>query len=375
MLNDLKIGVRIMILVSILLLAMSALGLIGLSVFQETHELSNRTVRSSEELLQMVDSSRKTQVLFKKQVQEWKNILLRGHDPTAFQKYMSNFQKEEKATSEELQRLKAMMTRYGMDVSSVDQALATHGQLGLRYGEALRGFNGGDPESVRAVDKQVNGIDRAPTEAIDSIVKQIENFAAQEFSQMQSQSDAALARFQQIILTALLISLIVGGSIGWFFVRQITRPLSVLQERIAGIAESDGDLTQQIDITSRDEIGVMANKFNLLLNKTRNTIAQAASDAVNLNEKARQLSSTTDEVHQTSEQIALAVDAIARGNQDIANEINQIRDSLHAINGNAQTTADGVKRIVSEFSDVNRTLDDGRVVMQKQKGKCKRPFA
>ncbi|MBM7866916.1 HAMP domain-containing protein [Heliobacterium gestii] len=367
MLKDLKIGTRIIIMIAVLLFAMSILGFVGLTVFQESHALSGRTLQSSNDLMQMVDSSRKAQVLFKKQVQEWKNILLRGHDPIAFEKYINNFQKEEKETDDELQRLKTMMTRYGIDTAKVDQAVSTHKQLGLQYREALQSFDKNNPQSMRMIDTKVNGVDRGPTDDIDAIVKQIEDFSSQQFATIQSKSDEELLRFQRTIVTTLAFSLMGGLLIGWFFVRQITRPLKVLKERIEGIAESDGDLTQQIDIVSRDEIGLTATKFNLLLQKTRNTIASAASGATTLNKEARELASVTAEVHQTSEQIAQAVESLACGNQDIADEINQIQVSLHSINGDAQTTADGVNRILQEFTQVSRTLDDGQMVLQNQK--------
>ncbi|MTV49269.1 HAMP domain-containing protein [Heliobacillus mobilis] len=367
MLKDLKIGTRIMIVVAFLLLVMSTIGIIGISVFKETHDLSTSTLGKTNDLIQMVDSSRNVQVLFKKQVQEWKNILLRGHDPAAFQKYLNNFQKEETETDNELKYLKELLVSHNIDASKMDQALTTHRQLGEKYREALHGKNLSDPETVRSIDHIVNGIDRVPTDDIDSLVMQIEDYSKTEYSSVKSILDEELYNFQKIIISTLLFSLIAGGLIGWFFIQQITRPLILLKNKIAGIAESDGDLTQQIDITSRDEIGIMADKFNLLLNKTRNTIEAAASGAVTLNKKAEDLSSTTEEVYQSSQQIAQAVETLARGNQDIANEISQIRGSLNTINGNARTTSEEVKRILDEFTEVGHTLDNGQLVLMNQK--------
>ncbi|MGE5027195.1 MAG: methyl-accepting chemotaxis protein, partial [Betaproteobacteria bacterium] len=40
------------------------------------------------------------EIAFKTQVQEWKNILLRGSDPAALDKYWGSFEKEERKTQE-----------------------------------------------------------------------------------------------------------------------------------------------------------------------------------------------------------------------------------------------------------------------------------
>src|SRR5882672_2171236 len=37
------------------------------------------------------DTARRAQVTFKKQIQEWKDILLRGYDPEMLSKYQANF--------------------------------------------------------------------------------------------------------------------------------------------------------------------------------------------------------------------------------------------------------------------------------------------
>src|SRR5579863_4068148 len=57
--------------------------------------------------VQDADLSRVMQVTFKKQVQEWKDTLLRGHDPAALKKYSGAFHQESDAIREIAGRLKS----------------------------------------------------------------------------------------------------------------------------------------------------------------------------------------------------------------------------------------------------------------------------
>ena len=51
-----------------------------------------------------------TQVAFKKQVQEWKDTLLRGDDPARLEKYWAGFKKEEQNVRSSIEMLRASAT-------------------------------------------------------------------------------------------------------------------------------------------------------------------------------------------------------------------------------------------------------------------------
>lgn len=61
----------------------------------------------------------------------------------------------------------------------------------------------------------------------------------------------------------LMLALIVfGTAAAWFLARRLTRPLRRLTS--AADALASGDLTQRVDVTGEDEIGVLSNAFNSL---------------------------------------------------------------------------------------------------------------
>jgi methyl-accepting chemotaxis protein len=116
------------------------------------------------------DLARQMQVAFKKEVQEWKDLLLRGRDPALFAKYSAAFQKE----SEEVRRLAAEL-QSSVDNrearSILDRFVQADQAMAASYGPALQVFAQSKGMEQAKVDAMVKGQDRPPTDLIDSLVR------------------------------------------------------------------------------------------------------------------------------------------------------------------------------------------------------------
>jgi methyl-accepting chemotaxis protein len=97
-----------------------------------------------------------------------------------------------------------------------------------------------------------------------------------DFNSLSSQlSDNALSNG----LLSGLISSIIGIVIIFILAKQIGASLTNLTSRFENIAQGDGDLTQRIEVTSKDEIGQLAFWFNTFIEKVQNTLHNAKDTA------------------------------------------------------------------------------------------------
>lgn len=172
-------------LLAIILIANGVIGLFALNYSNDNHLADLQTVG---ELAKAIESARSAQVHFKKQVQEWKNILLRGSNPADLAKHRAAFELEEHQMDEEIAALAIRLQKLNISSPEIGQLPKTHAALGSQYRNALETFHPEQLSSAAAVDQQVRGIDRAPTDQIDAIVKQIESHSEITFQKISQET-------------------------------------------------------------------------------------------------------------------------------------------------------------------------------------------
>ncbi len=155
-----------------------------------------------------VQAARVVQVNFRKQLQEWQDILLRGHTPDDLRKYTRQFYDEES----QVRGAAAALATHVADAECrelLDQFLAAHKTLADRYRAAYQAYVGGGFD-FRAADRMVRGQDRAPLDLLERVVARLDDDVAASAAAQQR----ALGRILSLALTssgALLAGLGLAG--------------------------------------------------------------------------------------------------------------------------------------------------------------------
>jgi hypothetical protein len=215
---------RVYITVGIFTVMTTVIGLFGLMAIMDTSNRLHRTVQEGQEWIRAVDTGRQAQVHFKRQVQEWKDVLLRGNDPRLFESHMRAFEEEERQVNEHLQSLQNMTASLGLPVPGITEAIAVHRQLGHRYRDALAHYDRSRLQSAVLVDAMVRGIDRDPTDKIDAIVGIIK---VQANNRLNAAEKMAMTQLEAYRSFSFFLIFLVLASIGFgiYNARSIVRDL------------------------------------------------------------------------------------------------------------------------------------------------------
>ena len=207
--QDISIHRRIIITVGIFTVLIIVIGLYSLIAIVEMNKRLHESVLEGQRMVKTIDTARLAQVHFKKQVQEWKNILLRGNDRDLFERHVRAFDDEDRQVNEYLQSLSNIAITTGLSVPEIAEAIKIHEQLGHKYRDALKDYNHSDLKSAVLVDKTVRGIDRVPTDQIDAIVGMIMTQADKRLRAMETVAKTQMEAYRSLSL--FLIFLVVAG--------------------------------------------------------------------------------------------------------------------------------------------------------------------
>jgi methyl-accepting chemotaxis protein-1 (serine sensor receptor) len=265
------------------------------------------------------------QILFKTQVQEWKDTLLRGRDPQALARHWEAFQEKERQVDETAIRLMSALPE-GEAKSLVTRFKEAHATMGEKYRKGYEAFEGArfDPS---AGDSAVKGMDRAPSELLSQAREKI--LADTGVAIGQAKREASQAAWISI---AVMLCALGGGAVAGILIsRSITRSLRKAVEAAEAVAA--GDLTSNIDVPGADEVGRLL----------------AALQAMNQN-----LSGIVFQVRDGVESVNMASGEIAAGNQDLSGRTEQQASNL-------EETAASMEQLTST---VNTSADNARQANQ-----------
>jgi methyl-accepting chemotaxis protein len=334
--KNLKITTRIYLLSAISVLFLTTV----LIIYAIRISAVNNTFTSilSTEVRQM-DQARLMQVNFKKQVQAWKDILLRGYDPEKLKKYTEEFSTLEKTVNQNAEDLHKNMLdpENRIKLENFSQA---HAVLGQDYRSALATFTEGKGNDPKTADHMVTGKDRAPTNLIDEIVQRL----SQEIEDLRKHQDLEVREERKLIGFISLI--ILGGFIVFsiLLTRSINRSLGNVTRSGIFEAMATGDLTRRLNVESRDEIGHLSQLLNQSLDRMSETLTKVIS-------ATKTLAHSSGELSQASQKMGVNSEETNRQAASVSAASEQSSQNVQAIAAAAEEMTVTIKNISSNLQE------------------------
>lgn len=299
-----------------------------------------------------------TQMDFKIQVQEWKNVLLRGNDPAALEKYWAQFEKHESRVTEKIEAL-LQKVKDPAAKEMLEQFQAEQKTMAEIYRKGLQVFKDSNFDS-KAGDRAVKGVDRAPTEQLIKISEHLSKIADQTAAQAAMGARSGVLLSLGMMGAAIVIALV---SFLWMVQKSILKPARNLVEDFETIAK--GDFSHAIRQSTQDEIGTIALSAERLRMDVGRILADVEQSTVVLHAAATRLAASSVQVASGSQQQSDAAATTAAAVEEMAVSIASVAESAEHVNQlsrqSLERTSIGnekLSELIGEISEVETSVDE-----------------
>lgn len=163
----------------------------------------------------------------------------------------------------------------------------------------------------------------------------------------------------QITLTVILIiTIILAISIALIISRNITKSVALVSTSLTKVAE--GDLTiEKLSLTSKDELGDMANDLNLMVENLRKLISEVGESSQKVEESSKSLSTSSSESSLVTEQIANTISQLAEGAIKQASELQTTNSTFNDIVSSIKNVSQNAENVYITSTKVSNISESG----------------
>jgi len=178
-------------------------------------------------------------------------------------------------------------------------------------------------ESHQAIIEESNPAFEALLGAINEYQNQVAKKLADDATAVRVRS----ARLESTIFVAVVVGILLLMGWGLALVRSVSKALNRMLTMVKDLAEGEGDLTQRLQVISRDELGELAKWFNTFLEKIHEVISQVAGTAEQVAGASEQLSSSASLQSQAAQTQKDQTAQVATAMQEMSSTVHQVSEN------------------------------------------------
>ncbi|WP_114416726.1 methyl-accepting chemotaxis protein [Marinospirillum perlucidum] len=199
----------------------------------------------------------------------------------------------------------------------------------------------------------------APRELLNSLGERIDSLA--QDSSTQAAATLEQQTFMQLVqLAVLVIAFILAGILAPRF---LVTPIESLRNRMKDVAQGEGDLTARIPVNSKDELGQVADAFNQVMEKLRQSISVVKEVNSDVTERTQLLHSTaasniqlTERQQEIVDQVVVAMEEMHSAAREIASNSNAGAEAANQAHGSVDQGVDISSQSSQRVRDLSRQL-------------------
>ncbi|MBN1172874.1 MAG: HAMP domain-containing protein [Micromonosporaceae bacterium] len=214
-----------------------------------------------------------------------------------------------------------------------------------------------DPAIRDAANRKANEAGESMQQRFVTLREDLVADAVEQRQLMRDAQDTA----RNLTIAVIILGIALALALGWLIGRSVRRPVQSLVTAIGQLAK--GDLTVRIPVSSRDEIGRMAESLQQAVTAIRQTIGQVVQSADRLTKSVGGLATTSQQVSDAAQSTTTQAAEVAHTAQEISGSVTTVAASTEEMDSSIREIARNTTQAVEMGSEaVNAAEEANRVV-------------
>ncbi len=298
---------------------------------------------------------------FRQQVQEWKNVMLRGSDPNDLATHLAAFEAQGRQVQDELTKLGRVLPLIGMEKSYSATLAATHAGVAAKLADGLQRYEPFNAvSSAMTLDRELRSVDVALAGELGRFTQALET----QFSRQAAKQTEQTRSLYQMVLWAFAVITVLGVAFTavpfTLIARSLLRQLGGEPVYASSVAHriAAGDLSVEIPPQRSDSLLAAIRQMQENL---RGVITQVSSGSQQISAAAAALSASSHQIAVSSGQQTEAASSMTASVQQMTVSIGQVaahsNDALRISRHSGELSAQGNMAVQSTAGEMAGIAD------------------
>lgn len=153
-----------------------------------------------------------------------------------------------------------------------------------------------------------------------------------------------------IVLTALLIT------------RSIVKPVQGVVASLTELSQGEGDLTTRLPVSTKDEIGQLAERFNNFMEKLHAMIRDIATGVGTLSSSSSELSAISQQMSTSAEQTSGKSNTVAIAAEEMSTNMSSVSTAMEQSSTNTSMVASAAEEMTATINEIAKNAEHARTI-------------
>jgi methyl-accepting chemotaxis protein len=164
------------------------------------------------------------------------------------------------------------------------------------------------------------------------------------------------------IAVCLAILAATAGIITWVC-KRVAGNIQKAGEMLKDAAEGEGDLTRRLEVKSKDEVGEMAQWFNVFIGNLQEMVGKIVDFAQQISESGTAMVAISEQMHHGAEQTSGRSNNVAAASEEMTANMNSVATAMEEATTNINIIASSAEEMTSTIAEIAQNSEKSGVIV------------